>query len=101
MSFCIRTGSPTTTGRAAPGLGPALGPETGPVASGWPGMFSRLNLGTTATLTLRLGRAWTEGKPLKSVTERLIGVELVCDEMDGRECASTKLCQKVFQVHNS
>lgn len=61
--FCILTGRPTTTGRAAPRLGPALGPETGLVAGGWPGMFKRLNLGTTATLTLRLGRAWTEGRP--------------------------------------
>lgn len=66
VSFCILTGRPTTTGRAAPGLGPALGPETGLVAGGWPGMFRRLNLGTTATLTLRLGRAWTDGRPWKS-----------------------------------
>lgn len=59
---CILRGRPTTTGRAAPGLGPELGPETGLVAGGWPGMFRRLNLGTTATLTLRLGRAWREGR---------------------------------------
>lgn len=70
VSFCILTGRPTTTGRAAPRLGPALGPETGLVAGGWPGMFKRLNLGTTATLTLRLGRAWAEGRPWKSVSQR-------------------------------
>lgn len=74
-SFPDRTGKPTRTGRAAPVTGPVLGPRLGPVvgpvvglwpgtgpgpavAGVWPGMFSRLNLGTTATLTLRLGRAW-------------------------------------------
>lgn len=65
MSFPNRTGRPTRTGRAAaaPVAGPMLGPEgvLGPepaVAGVWPGMLSRLNLGTTATLTLRRGRAW-------------------------------------------
>lgn len=69
VSFCILTGRPTRTGREAPGLGPALGPDIGLVAGGWPGMFRRLNFGTTATLTLRLGKAWTDGRPWKSQRE--------------------------------
>lgn len=113
VSFCILTGRPTTIGRAAPGLGPALGPETGLVAWGWPGMFRRLNLGTTATLTLRLGRAWTEGGPRKAwVYDILINVKLVCDEMAEsrlRTCmwrkrqdgAYIELRHKVLQGHNS
>lgn len=57
------TGRPTKTGRAAPVAGPALGPWPWPgpwpaVAGVWPGMLRRLNLGTTATLTLRLGKAY-------------------------------------------
>lgn len=69
VSFCILTGRPTRTGREAPGLGPVLGPDIGLVAGGWPGMFRRLNFGTTATLTLRLGKAWTDGRPWKSQRE--------------------------------
>lgn len=62
LQFSLGTGRPTRTGRAAPVAGPALGPTAGlgpgPAVVGvWPGMFRRLNLGTTATLTLRLGRA--------------------------------------------
>lgn len=113
VSFCILTGRPTTIGRAAPGLGPTLGPETGLVAGGWPGMFKRLNLGTTATLTLRLGRAWTEGGPRNVwLYDILINVKLVCDEMAEsrlRTCmrrkrqdgACIKLHHKVLQGHNS
>lgn len=59
------TGKPTRTGSAALADGPALGAWPGPgttVVGLWPGMFSRLNLGTTATLTLRLGRAWEEAE---------------------------------------
>lgn len=59
----------TSTGSApgpVPGLGPGPaavqkldpGPGAGPPVVGvWPGMFRRLNLGTTATLTLLLGKA--------------------------------------------
>lgn len=56
-SFPDRTWRPTRTGRVALMVGPAQG--LWPAVTGvWPGTFRRLNLGTTATLTLRLGRAY-------------------------------------------